>query len=31
MQPATLEEILKNAATAGKKMGKIVEEVIKKI
>ena len=31
MQPATLEEILKNAATAGKKMGKIVEEVLKRI
>ena len=31
MQPATLEEILKHAAVAGKKMGKIVEGVIKKI
>ena len=31
MQPVTLEEILKNAAAAGKKMGKIVEGVLKRI
>ena len=31
MEPATLKEILKNAAAAGKKMTKIVEGVMKKI
>lgn len=31
MQPATLKEILKNAAAAGRKMVKIVEGVMKKI
>jgi purine-nucleoside phosphorylase len=31
MQPATLKEILKNAARAGKKMEKIVEGIIKKL
>jgi purine-nucleoside phosphorylase len=31
MEPATLKEILKNAAVAGRKMIKIVERVIKKI
>jgi purine-nucleoside phosphorylase len=31
MQPATMKEILKNAARAGKKMGKIIEGVLKKI
>ena len=31
MQPATLEDILKHAAVAGKKMGKIVEGVLEKI
>jgi len=31
MKPATLKEILKNAAAAGRKMTKIVEGVIKRI
>jgi len=31
MQPATLKDILKNAAVAGKKMVKIVEGVMKKL
>jgi len=31
MEPATLEDILKNAAVAGRKMIKIVEKVIKRI